>query len=92
MPPSFCWRTVTETSSSLQWKTSYNPERVNKIKEVRLAKGLSQRVVALACGVTQDTVGRWERGVFGVTRRHQIKLARTLGVSVADLQLENGNS
>ena len=62
---------------------------MNAIRHLRKSHGLSQQVVALACGVTADTVGRWERSVQHVIPRHQRKLAKTLGVTIADLQLED---
>ena len=62
---------------------------MNRIRELRQSKGLSQHVLALACGVTENTVGRWERGTMLIRKRHQKVLARTLGVTVNDLQLEN---
>lgn len=61
----------------------------NLIAEIRRSKNLTQRVIAIACGVAANTVARWERGSVIPSKRHQRKLARILGVTVDDLGLDN---
>jgi transcriptional regulator with XRE-family HTH domain len=39
--------------------------------------------------VTESTFSRWERGIARPTRRHQLALARELGVEVDQLGLDD---
>ena len=65
---------------------------MNSIRQLRKETHLTQRVLAFACDVDEATVRRWEQGRQGVTPRHQRKLAKVLGVTIADLQLEDHSS
>lgn len=55
------------------------------IREIRLAKGVSQENLALLAEVDRSYVGRVERGDNNVAVLTLAKLSRALGVSVAKL-------
>ena len=53
-----------------------------KIKELRLARGLTLEQVATAVGVGKSTVRKWETGMIANMRRDKIAaLAKALGVT-----------
>lgn len=56
-----------------------------RLKAARMAAGLSQATVAQECGVHQQQVSKWERGVAAPRDRSRILLAKLLGSRVADL-------
>ncbi len=55
------------------------------LRRLREEAGLSQRAVAIAVGVTQTMVSRWERGACSPNTEHLARLAATLGVAVSRL-------
>jgi transcriptional regulator with XRE-family HTH domain len=62
----------------------------NKLREARLAKHMTQRQLAQAAGITNETVNRLERAseprtVYPLTAR---KLGDALGVSVSDIRAD----
>jgi transcriptional regulator with XRE-family HTH domain len=57
----------------------------DKIKKVREAKGLSQKEVALMLKMDASQYSRIENGKNDPTTSTMQKIAKTLGVSVADL-------
>lgn len=60
----------------------------NRIRELREAQGMSQRELAEAVDAPHDeTIRRWERGTKP-GGRYRPRLARALGVRVADLGLD----
>lgn len=59
-----------------------------KIKEVRIAKGVSQTELAKRVGDYQSHVSRWERGEVSTSKL--IKIAKALGCKVDDL-IEKGD-
>ena len=62
------------------------PERLlNRIKQYRSERGLTQAELAELVGVTRKTVNTVENGVFSPSALLAIKLARALGVSVEQL-------
>jgi transcriptional regulator with XRE-family HTH domain len=57
-----------------------------RIRELRLAKGLTQLELAVACGLTcKSTVGKWEAGISAPRARLLPLIAAALGVVVAAL-------
>jgi DNA-binding XRE family transcriptional regulator len=63
----------------------------NKLREARLTKHMTQRQLAQAAGLTNETVNRIERAdeprtVYPLTAR---KLADALGVRVADIRMDD---
>lgn len=61
-------------------------ELSNKIKQLRLAKGLTLQEVGDIVGVGKSTVRKWENGIIENMRRDKIaKLAKALDVSPAFL-------
>ena len=55
---------------------------MDKIKELRKQKGLSQTALAELCGVHQTAVSQWEKGRTSPDLDSLKKLAEALGVSV----------
>lgn len=62
--------------------TRSRDEWASRLRELRIARGLSQEVVARAIGVSTGTVGSWERGLTRPYPRNLRRLARLLGVAV----------
>ena len=53
-----------------------------KIKQLRISKGLTLEQVAQSVGVSKPTVLKWERGIIQNMRRDKIlKLAQVLGTT-----------
>jgi putative transcriptional regulator len=59
----------------------------NRLRDLRLARGLTQADLARLLGVSAYTVARWEAGEMVPTARNARRLARRLGVSVEELGL-----
>src|SRR4029453_10978721 len=58
------------------------PER---LKRLRLARGLTQKQLSEAAGVSKDLVYRWEREYHGPAARTARRVAAVLGVRARDL-------
>ena len=61
----------------------------NRIKNARIAKGLTQQSVAKYMDVTRNAVGAWENGRALPPAKNFPRLASFLGVSTAYLQMES---
>ena len=61
----------------------------NRIKNARVAKGLTQESVAKYMDVTRNAVGAWENGRALPPAKNFPRLASFLGVSTAYLQMES---
>jgi transcriptional regulator with XRE-family HTH domain len=67
---------------------------VNRIREIREGRGkivpsaFTSVAVAHRVGVSDRTLRSWESGVTRPSERHARRLAKELGVSVAELQLD----
>ena len=57
----------------------------NRLKEMRVALGLTQAQLADAVGVTRKTVNTVENGIFVPSTLLALKLAKALSVPVEDL-------
>jgi transcriptional regulator with XRE-family HTH domain len=68
---------------SLVVKSLHNPP--NRIRELRKARGMTQRDVADAVGSKENTIGRFETGERPIDMPWMQKIARALGVAVGDL-------
>ena len=55
------------------------------IKELRVEKNMSQKMLAEKIGVTQGAVYFWEKEINEPTVGYIIKLAKVFGVSIDDL-------
>ena len=63
----------------------------NRLKEIRLQKGLTQESLAEAVGVTRQTIIAIEKAKFVPSVKLALQLASTLDTSLQDLfWLENG--
>jgi putative transcriptional regulator len=58
---------------------------INRLKEIRVEKNLTQEDLANACEVTRQTIIAIEKGKFGPTVTLALVLARELDVRVEDL-------
>ncbi len=56
-----------------------------RIKDLRLAKGLSQAGLAEKLDVSTNTVARLERGEHEISRGTTAKLAKLFGVTATDI-------
>ncbi len=69
-------------------QASSNTVRIDgdRIKAIRLEKGLTQLYLASFVGVTTDTISRWEnRKIPSIKRENAIKLAEALEVSLDEI-------
>ncbi|MFN2121399.1 MAG: helix-turn-helix transcriptional regulator [Anaerolineales bacterium] len=57
----------------------------NRLKEVRLEKGLTQESLASLVGVTRQTVIAVEKSKFVPSVKLALELARALGTPLADI-------
>jgi len=57
----------------------------NRVKEIRLRRGLTQESLAAAVGVTRQTIIAVEKGRFGPSVRLALRLASELDVSVEEV-------
>lgn len=55
---------------------------MNRIKELRTQKGISQRALATDMYVNQTAVSQWERGATNPSTEMTLRLAEYFGVSV----------
>ncbi len=56
-----------------------------RLKETRLARGMTQEFVAEALGVSRQAVSKWETGAAAPSTGNLLALAKLYGVSAADL-------
>jgi ribosome-binding protein aMBF1 (putative translation factor) len=59
--------------------------RMNRVKYFRIERGMTQQQLAVAIGSKQSDISRYERLGYKAKVQTLEKLARTLGVNVADL-------
>jgi DNA-binding XRE family transcriptional regulator len=57
----------------------------NNLKALRLRQGLSQQELAKCAGVTRQTIGGGESGLYTPSTLVALRLARALGCRVEDL-------
>ena len=53
-----------------------------KIRELRIARLMSQEQLAEKVGVLQNTISRWERNEHRPTNDNEIKMAKALNVFI----------
>ena len=58
------------------------PER---LKEIRVARGMTQEFVAEALGVSRQAVSKWETGAADPSTSNLLAIAKLYGISAADL-------
>ena len=63
-----------------------------KLRELREARGLSQRKLADAIGVTPGTVALWELGLRNLSMQNLIALADLFGCTIDRLLGRDGQS
>lgn len=63
-----------------------------RLRELREAKGLSQRKVADGIGVTPGTVALWELGMRNLSMRNLIALANLLNCTIDQLLGRDGQA
>lgn len=67
----------------------YNLRMPNRIRELRLARGLTQAELAVLVGTRQNQLSRWEAGQEPRAGA-AVSLATALGVRIEDLGLAQG--
>ena len=58
---------------------------MNKLRELRKSKGLSQQDLSKLLGVNQTAVSQWERNITNPTTNMLVKLSQVLGICIDDL-------
>ena len=66
-----------KTTTKPKATPKHNPARGKRIRDARLAAGLTVRDVSVAVGVDKSTIGRWESGEIA-PRDHSERLAEVL--------------
>jgi transcriptional regulator with XRE-family HTH domain len=66
-------------------KTAVNEAVGGAIRDARKQQGYTQEALALATGLDRSHMGAIERGEFNLTLGTLLKVARTLGVSAAEM-------
>jgi transcriptional regulator with XRE-family HTH domain len=66
-------------------KSNQRTEFGERLRNARLAKGLSQNQIAQTLGVTQPSYADWERNAVSLKPEYLPKLSEALGVSVDHL-------
>ena len=61
---------------------------MNRLKEIRLARNVSQNALAEEVGITRMTLNRYEKSKFLPSVDIALRLARILGVTVQDIWSE----
>ena len=61
---------------------------MNRLKEIRLARNVSQNALAEEVGITRRTLNRYEKSEFWPSVDIALRLARILGVTVQDIWSE----
>ncbi len=56
-----------------------------KIKALRSERGLTQKEIAAAVGVSDKTISKWECGRGGISLKEALKLSEALGAHIDDL-------
>ena len=80
----------------LYWVFSYNENMTygERLKELRIAKGVSQKEIANAIGVDVSSISYWERDIYEPKANYIAKMARFFAVSadfLLGLEDEIGN-
>ena len=63
----------------------YKPSHETSLKNLRIARSLSQSEVAEAIGTSANTVSRWERGIATPSLYYRRKLADLFGLDPQEL-------
>lgn len=58
---------------------------MSKIKEYRIKNNYTQRYIAYKLGVSQQAVGKWEKGENSPSIKHLITLSALIGCSIEEL-------
>ena len=64
---------------------AFNKRFGKRMRDLRLARGLSQRELAEACSRSQGNLWSIERGVNGLGLWYALEIAKALNVSIEDL-------
>ncbi len=62
-----------------------DPKLVNRVREVRSARGLTQASLAEAVGVSRQSINYIEQGTFAPSVILALRIARVLGTTVEAL-------
>lgn len=65
-------------------------EVTNRIREVRIQKGLSQIKLGRMVGLSEPTINRYERGSRRPSRETMLQIAAALEVPLKDLYVDLG--
>lgn len=64
----------------------------NRIREVRLQKGMSQTKLGRLVGLSEPTINRYEHGSRRPSRETMVKIASVLEVPLMDLYVDLANA
>lgn len=64
----------------------------NNVKQIRLAKAITQKDLAKEVGITRQTLSLIEKGQYNPTIKLAMRLAKVLGVTLDDLFWEVGQA
>lgn len=67
------------------WRMEQPPKLENRIREVRVAKGMTQEQLAVACGADKTQISRLENSANQLTQPWMHRLAKALACAPAEL-------
>lgn len=76
---------IINDNNSCQMKGEMDMPLLNKLKELRSAKGLNQQDLGSLVGVSRQTISLIERGDYNPSITVCLKLSKILGVSVEEI-------
>ena len=62
----------------------------NRLKEIRIARGMSQNELAKVSGVHRVSIARYEIGKLSPNAKNLIRLSNALGVTIDELMKKAG--
>ena len=90
-PETFIRMFETLSSESVACREGQEVVKVHRIKELRKAKGMTQRELADTAGLAMDTISRYERGDREPRITEMSMIAKALGCPTKDILVDEAD-